>query len=638
MLRNRLLTLLLVLASVTAGALGSWFLGAKIQSPAEMAARTAPPVASPILVPVERRVLSSDVVTRGTARFASPQTLAIVPSTLKNGSSVITSLPARAAIVKEGDVLLTASGRPVFALQGEVPAFRDLAPGATGDNVRLLEAALKRMGFDPGPLDGRYDEKTSAAVAKWYGSAGWEPFGPTAAQVTRLRELEQELAVANNRRETAKAAIASATLAVEAITAKVTSAKMGMEKDLAVQAANASDPGAIWAPVIQGLEQELAVATKKKEAADAAAVSARLAVETSKQNLQKAKEHAAAAKPAKPVKGAKPNVAGAGDPSLAVKELEQVLATADKKRELADAAALSTRLEFEALQANLENVKKKAGPSPAAPAAGKKGKQAQGKGVKAKPPNAAGGANLDQEAAKAATMATLLEGKVAVQNALDAKEAAIREAEIAESRALALAAELEEIRKRTGVQIPVDEIVFVPALPARVEEVRVKVGDPAKGPVLTVTNNQLVVDSSLPLDEGPLVKAGMPVAIDEPALRIKANGIVEEVADTPGTNGVDGYHLYLRIQVTKTPITLEGVSLRLTIPIESTGGEVTAVPVGALHLAADGTSQVQVSRKGRIEALVVEPGLSSKGLVEVKPVAGRLEPGDLVLIGYEHEQ
>ena len=65
--RVRLLyTMLLVVAAAAAGA---WFAGTRIQSPAEMAARVAPPAPSPILVPVEEKVLSADVVTRGTARF-----------------------------------------------------------------------------------------------------------------------------------------------------------------------------------------------------------------------------------------------------------------------------------------------------------------------------------------------------------------------------------------------------------------------------------------------------------------------------------------------------------------------------------------------------------------------------------------
>ena len=89
---------------------------------------------------------------------------------------------------------------------------------------------------------------------------------------------------------------------------------------------------------------------------------------------------------------------------------------------------------------------------------------------------------------------------------------------------------------------------------------------------MTVTDNQLVIDSSLPLDAAPLVKPGMPVAIDEQALGIKATGVVERVADTPGTHGVDGYHIYFEVRVDETPTRLEGFSLRLTIPIESTEG------------------------------------------------------------------
>ena len=58
---------ILLLMAVMAG--GAWFAGERIVSPAEAAARTAPPTPSPILVPVEKRVLSSEIITRGTARF-----------------------------------------------------------------------------------------------------------------------------------------------------------------------------------------------------------------------------------------------------------------------------------------------------------------------------------------------------------------------------------------------------------------------------------------------------------------------------------------------------------------------------------------------------------------------------------------
>jgi hypothetical protein len=154
--------------------------------------------------------------------------------------------------------------------------------------------------------------------------------------------------------------------------------------------------------------------------------------------------------------------------------------------------------------------------------------------------------------------------------------------------------------------------------------------------VMSVTDNQLAIDSSLPLDVAPLVKPGMPVAIDEHALGVKATGVVEMVASTPGTRGVDGYHIYFEVRVDETSTPLEGFSLRLTIPIESTEGAVTAVPISALSLAADGTSRVQVENHGAFEYIVVEPGLSADGYVEVTPVNGTLAPGQLVVVGYNN--
>jgi len=101
---------------------GAWFAGERIVSPAEAAARTAPPAPSPIVVPVEKRVLSSEIITRGTARFGAPQPVALAPSPLKtNTAGLITTLPSPNTQFKEGEVLFTASGRPVMALQGPRP-------------------------------------------------------------------------------------------------------------------------------------------------------------------------------------------------------------------------------------------------------------------------------------------------------------------------------------------------------------------------------------------------------------------------------------------------------------------------------------------------------------------------------------
>jgi hypothetical protein len=110
------------------------------------------------------------------------------------------------------------------------------------------------------------------------------------------------------------------------------------------------------------------------------------------------------------------------------------------------------------------------------------------------------------------------------------------------------------------------------------------------------------------------------------------------VADTPGTHGVDGYHIYFAVRVGATPAPLEGFSLRLTIPIESTKGLVTAVPLSALSLWADGKSRVQVQNNGALEYVAVAPGLAADGFVEVTPVDGMLEPGQLVVVGTETDE
>ena len=74
---KRMRILWTVLGMVAALAAGAWLAGHSIQSPAEMAARTAPPQPSPILVPIEERMLSTDVITRGTVRFGRPQPVSI---------------------------------------------------------------------------------------------------------------------------------------------------------------------------------------------------------------------------------------------------------------------------------------------------------------------------------------------------------------------------------------------------------------------------------------------------------------------------------------------------------------------------------------------------------------------------------
>jgi hypothetical protein len=244
-------------------------------------------------------------------------------------------------------------------------------------------------------------------------------------------------------------------------------------------------------------------------------------------------------------------------------------------------------------------------------------------------------ADTNLAAANAAANAAYASGVVAVHGAENAQAAAERDAQTAADTVVRITAELEKAQQEAGVKVALDELVFLPALPVRVAQNGAVLGDPAAGQVGIVTNNQLAIDSSLPLDEAPLVQPGMPVTIDEPDLGISATGVVGRVADTPGTDGVDGFHIYLEVLVDDASSSLVGTSLRLIIPIESTGGKVVAVPTGALSMAADGSSRVQVDNNGTLAFVTVAPGLSAGGYVEVAPINGSLLPGQLVVIGFE---
>ncbi|MGZ8904832.1 MAG: peptidoglycan-binding protein [Methylobacter sp.] len=572
--RKRIIVLFGVLAFVAVIAVGGWVAGSQIESPADAAARTAPPTPSPILVPVEERVLSTSIVTRGTARFGLPRPISIPPSTLKVDVGLITTLPLRNTQLGEGSVILTASGRPLFVVQGGVPAYRDLVPGISGDDVRQLEQGLKRLGFDPGPIDGTYDQLTSAAVAKWYKSAGWEPFGPTRDQLASIRTIERDLADAVKYRLSASVADGAASLAVESARATAEHNKRVAAAELAARTADRSRL------IANGKnERPLAVESERAKAGYA--------------------ETAAKAEVAAQI----------ADRSLIVldpRQTETARAAADAKLKLAQASQLKTKLESElAVQAAERDAKLAAG---------------------------------QFELAEANVKSAQLAGEMSIRTALDAQRVANLDARLTADRLNRLTADLNIAKGKLGIQVPIDEIVFIPALPVRVEEVTARVGDAARGSVLSVTDNQLVINSSLPLDAAPLVKPGMPVAIDEQALGIKATGVVEMVAGSPGTHGVDGYHIYLEVRVDKAPARLEGFSVRLTIPIKSTEGAVTAVPVSAVSLAVDGSSRVQVENAGVLNYIQVEPGLSADGYVEVSPVKGALAPGQLVVVGYENPE
>ena len=520
-----------------------WLASSTIHSPAELAARTSPPDASAILVPAEERVLSSDIVTRGTARFGSPQQLFLAPSALKTDGGIVARLPLPGTELREGDVVLTTSGRPVFLLAGERPSFRDLGPGISGDDVRQLEESLTRIGFDPGQVDGVYDGSTGAAVAEWYSRAGFSAFEASAAQLEALRALNAD----------------SNSIQIELI----------------------------------GAQDSLATAQAALDSARAANTRA----------VQTAGDAQAAVTTAVAIADANNRVTAA-DVGVKQAALNNLLAAADPPATLEEIAASQAELSLAQATANVVRL--------------------TGEG--------------DVAAARSAERAAVSD-VTSTANDIRAAEAAVRNASaslaVRKRQADLAASELGRATAQAGVQLPADEVIFVVSAPVRVSEVAITAGAPVSGALMTVTNAVVAVDGALRLEEASLAKAGMAVQIDEPDLNINASGVISRVAESPGTNGVDGFHVYFEVLVDGAPASLVGTSVRLTVAVESTGGAVLAVPVSAVTLSADGTSRVQRQNNGVLEFVTVDPGLSAEGYVEVTAIAGELNAGDLVVIGFD---
>lgn len=601
-------------------AVGAWFAGEQIRSPGQIAAETAAPKPSAITAPVERRVLQSEVIVRGTVRYGSPQPVVLATSNAKTNAGsdeIVTLRPRRGATVGEGDSVMSVSGRPVFVLGGAQPSHRDIGPGSRGPDVRQLESALARLGFSPGPVDGGYDGSTAAAVAAWYERNGWAPFGPTDTQLDQLRIAEATAAAARDAHLQARAAIEAA-------------------------AQGAVTPGDIAQARI-----DLETA---RDAVDTTVLGVRSAEIKARQTTDLARQNTAVALAL--LNEQRDNALSQADVALKRAALNKARdAQLQALRALAEAPPDTAAGELAALQSTVRQATDDVAVAQAdlnAALSSTNATRAAGRDAVATAQTARRQAQRDARTAAA----ELVRARRAVPTARRQVVLAARRLQVlrtpgdttvqrllAESTAKEVrgtAADVARLASKLGIQVPANEVLFFPTLPLRVDTVKVRRGDSASGSqVMTVSNTRLAVDSSLALDDAKLVRTGASVKIEEPDLGVRTTGTVTQVADRPGTNKVDPTRVYLEVTPGSAPAQVVGASVKLTIAVKSTREAVLSVPVTALSVGADGSSRVQVQRdaSGQTDYVTVVPGLAAQGLVEVRPVDGGLSPDDLVIVG-----
>lgn len=210
MIRTRRRVLLLTAGVAIVALAVGLVAGQLIRSPADAASRIDAPEASAITVPVELRVLETEVRTRGDAAFAGSVEVELELGGLETPPVVTGHVPERGDEIAEGEPLLEVVGRPILALEGELPMYRSLSPGMSGPDVEQLKATLRQLGLNPGGDNDRYDGFTAQAVAELFRRAGYEPPQPDEAAAAEVDAAEDAVELAEDELAGAESALEQA--------------------------------------------------------------------------------------------------------------------------------------------------------------------------------------------------------------------------------------------------------------------------------------------------------------------------------------------------------------------------------------------------------------------------------------------
>jgi hypothetical protein len=232
----------------------------------------------------------------------------------------------------------------------------------------------------------------------------------------------------------------------------------------------------------------------------------------------------------------------------------------------------------------------------------------------------------------------------------------------ANARLEAANAELAAAQQTTLTSLPASEVLFLPGLPRRVDEISVSRGSTISGTVMRVSGATLVISGSAAESDAALIKVGDVASLampDDSTLNATVTSVAPADAAGSGTGGTDGTGGEtdggsdsgtpgagagrFTVLLTPDPMTpeqlaaVQGTNVRVSLPVESTAGEVLAVPLAALTAGAGAESRVEVATGTGADAettlVEVTTGLAADGYVEVSAVDGTLDVGDLVVVG-----
>lgn len=164
----------------------AFWAGTRVTSPAVLASGTRAASRTVLTASVVWRRLSETLTVPGKVEPAGSFDVYFGPVTVAGAQPIVTATPRRAgSVVTNGAVLAEIAGRPVFALRGATPMYRDLTVGDQGRDVLQLQEGLAAAGFGSGDAPGVFGAGTESAVRGFYHAAGYAPPGSATAARSR---------------------------------------------------------------------------------------------------------------------------------------------------------------------------------------------------------------------------------------------------------------------------------------------------------------------------------------------------------------------------------------------------------------------------------------------------------------------
>jgi hypothetical protein len=203
---------------------------------------------------------------------------------------------------------------------------------------------------------------------------------------------------------------------------------------------------------------------------------------------------------------------------------------------------------------------------------------------------------------------------------------------------------LAEAKNGSLTILPASEVLYLPGLPRRVDEITVKRGSTITGVAMRVSGATLVISGSASEADSKLLAQGAEAVLEMPDGSEHPATVTSITAAKPaeGSTEPTGRYTVLLTPAELSPEQLQAIqgnNVRVNIPVSSTDGAVLAVPLAALTAGPGGESRIEISagkskdKDKKTRLVEVTTGLAASGFVEVTGVGEKLAEGDLVVVG-----